>query len=71
MEEMASGVNQLPSDTRTNEGSLRQYQDCRTIKLDQPPRQGDASFGAGQSTVEQIFICRLIIAKHLENQRNL
>ena len=34
-------------------------------KLDQPPKQGAARFGAGLSTVEQIFNCRVILAKHL------
>ena len=36
-------------------------------KLDQPPKLGDASFGAGQS----IFNCRVMIAKHLEHQCTL
>ena len=40
-------------------------------KVDQPPKQGAASFGAGLSTVERIFDCRVLIAKHLEHQRNL
>ena len=40
-------------------------------KVDQPPTQGDASFGAGRSTVGQIFDCRVILAKHLEHQRSL
>ena len=39
-------------------------------KLNQPPKQGDASFGTGESTVEQIFNCRVIIAKHPEHQRD-
>ena len=40
-------------------------------KLDQPPKPGDASFGAGQYTAERIFNCRFMIAKHLEHQRTL
>ena len=40
-------------------------------KFDQPPKQGDASLGAGRSAVEQILDCRVIIAKHLEHQRSL
>ena len=34
-------------------------------------KQCDASFGAGRSTVEYIFDCRVIIAKHLEHQRSI
>ena len=30
-----------------------------------------ASFQAGQSTVEQIFNCRVLIEKHLQHQRDL
>ena len=37
----------------------------------QDHKQGAASFREGRSTGEQIFNCRVIIAKHLEHQHNL
>ena len=38
-------------------------------KLDQPPKLGGASFGAGRYTAEHIFNCRVMIDKHLEHQK--
>ena len=54
-EEVANGVDQITS----KEGKPQKMSGLLDHKLDQPPKQGDASFGAGQSTV--------IIAKHLEH----
>ena len=68
---MATGVDQITSDTITNEVKLLAMPGLQDHKLDQPPKLGDASFGAGQSTVEHIFNYRGIIAKHLEHQRNI
>ena len=63
-------MDQITSGTITKEGKPQAMPGLQDHKLDQPPKQGAASFGAGQSTVEQIFNCRVIIAKHLEHQRN-
>ena len=58
-------------DTITKEGKPQTMSGLQDHKLDQPPKQGDASFGAGASTVEHIFNCGVIIAKHREHQRDL
>ena len=68
---MANGVEQITSDTTTKEGKPQAMPRLQYHKLDQPPKLGDASFGAGQYTAERIFNCRVMIAKHLENQRTL
>ena len=52
-------------------GNLRQWSERQGHKLDQPTKQGDPSFGAAPNTVERIFNCRVIIAKHLEHQRDV
>ena len=65
-EEVANGVDQVTS----KEGKPQTMSGLQDHKLDQLPKQGDASFGAGRSTVEQIFNCRVILAKHLEHQRD-
>ena len=70
-EEVANGVDQITNDTITKEGKPHAMPGLQDHKLDQPPKQGAASFGAGQSTVEHVFNRRVIIAKHLEHQRNL
>ncbi len=70
-EEVANGVDQIISDTPIKEGKPQTMPGLQDHTIDQPPKQSDASFGAGHSTVEHIFNCRVVIAKHLENQRNL
>ena len=67
IEEVANGVDQIT----TKEGKPQTMSGLQDHKLDQRSKQGDASFGAEASTVEHIFNCRVIIAKHLEHQRNL
>ena len=52
------------------EGTPQTMPGLQDHKLDQPRKQDGASFGAGRSTVEQIFGCRVILAKHLEHQHN-
>ena len=64
-------MDQITSDTPTKDGKPPTMPGLQDHTLDQPPKQGAASFGAGRSTVEQIFNCRVIIAKHLEHQRNV
>ena len=68
---MANGVEQITSDTITKEGKPQALARLQDHKLDQPPKLGDASFGAGQYSAERIFNCRVMIAKHLEHQRTL
>ena len=69
---MANEVEQITSDTITKEGKHQVMPGLQDHKLDQPPKLGDASFGAGQYTTERrIFNCRVMIAKHLEHQRTL
>ena len=68
---MANGVEQITSDTTTKEGKPQAMPILQYHKLYQPPKLGDASFGAGQYTAERIFNCRVMIAKHLEHQRTL
>ena len=70
-EEVANGVEHITSDTITKEGKPRAMPIQQDHKLDQPPKLGDASFGAGQYTTERMFNCRVMIAKHLEHQRTL
>ena len=65
-EEVAKGVDQITS----TEGKPLTMPGFQDHKLDQQPKQGDASFGAGQNTVEHIFNCRVLIAQHLEHQRD-
>ena len=64
---MASGEEQITSDTITKEGKPQTMPRLQDHKFDQPPKLGDASFGAGQYTAEGIFNCRVMIAKHLEH----
>ena len=64
---MANGVEQITSDTITKE---RKPQAMPGLQ-DQPPKLGDASFGAGQYTAEHIFNCKVMLAKHLEHRRTL
>ena len=59
------------SGQRFKEEKPQTMQGLQDLKLDQPPKQGAASFGAGRSRVELIFNGRVIIAKHLEHQHNL
>ncbi len=68
---MANGVEQITSDTTTKEGKPQAMPRLQYNKLDQPPKLGDASCGAGEYTAERIFNCRVLIAKHLEHQRTL
>ena len=68
---MAKGVEQITSDTITKEGKPHVMPRLQDHKLNQTPKLGDASFGAGQYTSERIFNCRVMIAKHLEHQRTL
>ena len=70
-EEVANGVDQITSDYPNQRRDASDNIGLQDHKVDQPPKQGDASFGAGRSTVEQIFDCRVIIEKHLELQRSL
>ena len=67
-EEVVNGVDQITRDTPTKEGKPHTMPGPQDHKVDQPPKQRDASFGAGRSTVEQIFNCIAITAKHLEHQ---
>ena len=64
-------MDQITSDTITKEGKPQTMSGQQDNKLDQPPMQGAAGFGVGRSIVEYIFNCKVIIAKHLEHQRNL
>ena len=64
-------MDQITSDTITKEGKPQTMSGLQDHKLDQPHKQCAASFGVGRSIVEHIFNCRVIIAKHLEHQRNL
>ena len=68
---MANGVEQITSDTISKEGKPQAMPRLQDHNLDQPPKLGDASFGAEQYTAERIFNCRVMIAKHLEHQRTL
>ena len=67
----ANGVDQITSEYPYQRRDASDNLGMQDHNVDQPPKQGDASFGAGRSTVEQIFDCRVIIAKHLEHQRSL
>ena len=68
---MANGVDQITIEYPHQRRDASDNLGMQDRKVGQPPKQGDASFGAGRSTVEQIFDCRVIIAKHLEHQRSL
>ena len=70
-EEMANGVDYITNDSITKDENPQTMSGLQNHKLDQPSKLGDASFGAGQSTVEQIFNCKVVHAKHIEHQRNL
>ena len=70
-EEVANGVEQITSATPTKDRKPQTMPGLQDHQLDQPLKQGDACFVAGRSTVDQIFDCIAIIAKHLEHQRNL
>ena len=70
-EEVANGVGQITSEYPYQRRDASDNPGLQDHNVDQPPKQGDASFGAGRSTVEYIFDCRVIIAKHLEHQRSL
>ncbi len=52
-EEVANGVDQITSDTITKEGKPQTMPGLQYYKLDRPTKLGDASVGAGQSTVEE------------------
>ena len=70
---VAKGMDQITSDTPTKEGKPHTMPGVQDNKLDQPPNKALQALeqeGVGP-TVEQIFNCRVIIAKHLEHQRNL
>ena len=70
-EEVANRVDQITSEYPYQRRDASDNLGLHDHKVDQSPKQGDASFGAGRSTVEQIFDFRVIIAKHLEHQRSL
>ena len=70
-EEVANGVDQITSDYPYQRRGASDNLGLQYHKVDQPPKQGDPSFGAGWSIVEQILHCRVIIAKQLEHQRSL
>ena len=70
-EEVANGVDQITSEYPNQRRDPSDNLGLHDHKVDHPPKQGDASFGAGRSIVEQIFDCRVIIAKHIEHQRSL
>ena len=70
-EYVASGVEQITSDTIAKEGKPQAMPRLQDHKLDRSRKLADASFGAGQYTAESIFNCRVMIAKHLEHQRTL
>ena len=70
-EEVVNGVDQITSEYPYQRRNASDNLGLQDHKVNQPPKQGDASFGAGRSTVEQIFDCRVIIAKHVEHQRSL
>ena len=71
IEEVANGVDQITNEYPYQRRDASDNLGLQDHKVDQSPKEGDVSFGAGWSTVEQIFDCRVIIAKHLEHQRSL
>ena len=71
VEEVANGVDQITNEYPYQRRDASDNLGLQDHKVDQLPKEGDVSFGAGWSTVEQIFDCRVIIAKHLEHQRSL
>ena len=70
-EEVVNGVDQITSEYPHQRRNASDNLGLQDHNVDQPPKQCDASFGSGRSTVEQIFDSRVIIAKHLEHQRSL
>ena len=54
-EEVASGVDNITSEYPHQRRDPSDNLGLQDHKVDQPPKQGDASFGAGRSTVENIF----------------
>ena len=70
-EEVANGVDQITSEYPYQRRDASDNIGLQNHRVDQPPKQGEATFGAGRSTVEHIFDCRVIHAKHLEHQRSL
>ena len=71
IEEVANGVDQITNEYPYQRRDASDNLGLQDHKVDQSPKEGDVSFGAGRSTVEQIFDCRVIFAKHLEHQRSL
>ena len=61
-EEVANGVDQITSEYHYQRRDASDNLGLQDHKVDQPPKQGDVSFGAGWGTVKQIFDCRVIIA---------
>ena len=57
--EVANGVDQIISEYPYQRMDASANLGLQDHKVDQPPKQGDASFGAGRSTVEQIFDWRV------------
>ena len=70
-EEVANGVDQITSEYPYQRRNASDNLGLPDHKVDQPPKQGNTSIGVGRSTVEQIFDCRVTIAKHLEHQHSL
>ena len=62
-EEVPNGVNEITSDAPSKEGTPQTMAGLQDHKLDQPPNQCEASFGAGMSIVEQSCNCIVLIAK--------
>ena len=67
-EKVANGVDQITSEYHFQRRDASDIVGPQDHKVDQPPKQGDASFGAGRSTVDY---CRVINAIHLDHQRSL
>ena len=59
-EEVANGVGQITSEYPHQRRDASDNLGLQDHKVDQPPKQGEASFGAGRSTVEHSFDCRVI-----------
>ena len=70
-EEVANGVDQITNEYPYQRRDASDNLGLQDHKVDQPPKQGDATVGVGRRPVEQIFDCILIIAKHLEHQHSL
>ena len=56
-EEVANGVDNITSEYPHQRRDPSYNLGLQDHKVGQPPEQGDASFGAGLSTVEHIFGC--------------